>query len=55
MRKSVVINMRMRESIRDEISLRTETHQLAMQRMMVERNVAPLRNAAAFVQSYLAP
>ena len=27
----------------------------AMQRMMVERNVAPLRNAAAFVQSYLAP
>jgi TetR/AcrR family transcriptional repressor of nem operon len=27
----------------------------AMQRMLVERNVAPLRNAAAFVQSYLAP
>jgi TetR/AcrR family transcriptional repressor of nem operon len=27
----------------------------AMQRMLVERSVAPLRNAAAFVQSYLAP
>lgn len=27
----------------------------AMQRMLVERNVAPLRNAASFVQSYLAP
>jgi len=27
----------------------------AMQRMLVERNVAPLRNAAAFIESYLAP
>jgi len=27
----------------------------AMQRMLVERSVAPLRNAAAFVESYLSP
>jgi TetR/AcrR family transcriptional repressor of nem operon len=27
----------------------------AMQRMMVERNVAPVRNVGAFIRSYLAP